>query len=771
MFAALPAEGKKSPEAPAQPARTRESTVPPAQTALPRRANSNPSPTQSNVATHSTPLRPADSTSRHEYRPDHNHMSMVRNDKQSTQSYHTVAEDQCPQYHDDRTGVLCDYGFATPWDPPVRTGTPAVPDDAYRPKSPDLTGLPHTDRITTGRVKKKQQPNSNLRYASARPNRYGSRYVVAPKFLAEMAAWAERQPAAAPPQIRPSYNGPVNPYNTPWTLSRSPNSEAFDYSQWFSEATVAGAIQAVAKDSSVPTHANTITTDRYTPHPQKLQVDTEAAISSLAVQQELRSERQGADYPLLPEHDRYAVTVYQPPQNIPIRFRDPSTYKALNISELRKEAELRRLNAAENTKRYLVEVLTIDDEAFFDCYGQFECRGLDTAQLRDWAILNQVPLDIYVYYNHRQLLAEIAAKAGRDAANVYNRQLQEREAAMMQAANLRAERKQREEPARKAQEAEIEKAKRQFQEKKAAEMQGVNERAERKQREERARKAQEAEIEKAKRQLQEKKAAEMQAVNERAERKRLEERARKAQQIEFEKVESTTAQPMETAAPDRKSRTKSSKKVATRGDRQPSDSGYSTNKVNSSTSPDSSGQERIRDQGIGEKSKTKKRSHSDLAETEDALPSKKVKKSPVENIARPIKPKRVRISKPLAKPAQMVEDKPKATHISRKSNVDVEMNDIEQSCTTKLSKRVVKMGEQQKAPVPKVAEPSKRVTRSRKIAEKPESVPKKKKSGRSSDSEDFLDDDDWIVDDMNYKPKRKSKVAAMAASGLFAGMK
>jgi len=81
---------------------------------------------------------------------------------------------------------------------------------------------------------------------------------------------------------------------------------------------------------------------------------------------------------------------------------------------------------------------------------------------------------------------------------------------------------------------------------------------------------------------------------------------------------------------------------------------------------------------------------------------------------------------------------------------------------------------------PAIAEPAKGVAV--KIARKKESGPKSSQSARltrsihrsSEDdqgSEDEANDEEFIVDDLSYKSKRKSKVGAMARSNLFAGLR
>ncbi|CAO2648036.1 Nn.00g089580.m01.CDS01 [Neocucurbitaria sp. VM-36] len=736
MFASLLGEAKKGSDAPAKSApdisgadqRPREFPVQPVQSALPEDGLGGSSihyRTQRIVAASPTPFRRPDDLSLNGYRPDRNRTPSALDHKQPSTIYNAIVENKQPQYYDDRTDVQCEYGIATPWEAPIRNSTPPIPDMNYRPRSPDLSGLPHANRIVRGRVEKNQRDSSNNRYASvadlyryysipqnniipaqpnpyAKPNRYGCRYGIEPSVLAKMATWVESHPDAARvdtglPKHHQSYNGPTNPSNTPWKLGRLPgcNDEAFDYTQWSSVATAAGTAQPGTKAGNISTGLERSPVDRPKALPNKPHVQVRAARPDSINRQQLPPKQQSSRHSSRPKND-YCAPAFELRQqsNIPTRFRYHDTYKALSFNELQNEAELRRLTLEKDDVEYLVEVLIINDKTFNDCYHELEHRSLSTEQLRDEVIMKQVHLDLEKHYPSLELLAEIAGKVSRDAVDAYNQQLKHKEAADIQAANERAKKRQRQERARKAQEAEVEKAK-----SSAAQLMGV------------------------------------------------------------------------AALKPQPKKTQQKKEQKSHGGSQISDSGYSTGQVKSSTSPDTSGLEYDPNQGSGNESKSKKRPRSDLAEVEGISPSKKVKQSSAEKATRNIKPKRVRISKPLAQSSQYSKDSSGKIHTSRPTNSDVQMSNIEKPPVVKLPKQGGEVVEQRKAPAPSVQKQSKRRTRSSRITEDLEPASKKQDKDDDSDSEEFMDDDDWLVDDTNYKPKRKSRVAAMAASGLFAGMK
>ncbi|KAF1842127.1 uncharacterized protein K460DRAFT_179144 [Cucurbitaria berberidis CBS 394.84] len=290
----------------------------------------------------------------------------------------------------------------------TRDSHPAASTTEYRPQSPNLTSLPKSDHIICGRVEKTRR------------------------------------------ETRLSYNGPKASFSTPWRLGASPHSrgETFDYTQWFSKAKATGVAHPAPKIDSNLIGADKITADRSNP-PSALQTRSEAAIQGSINGEKTYSGRQG--------HVNHHAPIRPP--NMPTRFMYSDTYRALSIDELQNEAELRHLDTEEqDDTQYLIEVLMIDDKAFTKRYHALERERLDSAQLRDEAIMKQVPLDTARYYNPLELLAEIAGKSGRDAVDAYNQQLKQKKAADLRAANQRAAKKQRQERARRAQEVEAEKA-------------------------------------------------------------------------------------------------------------------------------------------------------------------------------------------------------------------------------------------------------------------------------------------------------------------------
>ncbi|KAH7346120.1 hypothetical protein BKA66DRAFT_602682 [Pyrenochaeta sp. MPI-SDFR-AT-0127] len=270
--------------------------------------------------------------------------------------------------------------------------------------------------------------------------------------------------------------------------------------------------------------------------------------------------------------------------------------------------------------------------------------------------------------------------------------------------------------------------------------------------------------------LEQQKHAEMRAANERARKRARHERARKAAEMDIRlkgkrsDISATKMLQNSPTKPEPCDPTQLNGRRKQQGSRS-IDSGYSTSRVGSpiSTPTFDQGSRNIEMKG-------KKRQRTNHEGGDEMMPSK------TKRILRPCRPPQV-VKSPRTQTTwkspcsqQATKDsshKLRSSHPSKRysgmSKVEHPISfSVERLCTSK--KHYGKT-----AITPTHQDSSRRNIRSSRTAEDLESVSRCRKRKRRIEQDE--DDDDWLEDDVNYRPKRKSRVGQMAASGLVAGMK
>jgi hypothetical protein len=137
---------------------------------------------------------------------------------------------------------------------------------------------------------------------------------------------------------------------------------------------------------------------------------------------------------------RQRTNVYRPATNSrsepePERANDRARYLAWSNAKLLREAEIRRLVYEWRDPDYLAEILLVNDRKFFEKLDEYQ--HLSIKQLLEEAEIERVSLAHDKYWDHGELLSELAENLAQVAVEHHNDLLQAEQVAQRQAAQVR----------------------------------------------------------------------------------------------------------------------------------------------------------------------------------------------------------------------------------------------------------------------------------------------------------------------------------------------
>ncbi|KAF1830769.1 hypothetical protein BDW02DRAFT_601374 [Decorospora gaudefroyi] len=182
----------------------------------------------------------------------------------------------------------------------------------------------------------------------------------------------------------------------------------------------------------------------------------------------------------------------------------------------------------------------------------------------------------------------------------------------------------------------------------------------------------------------------------------------------------------------------------------PKDSGYSSTSISST---------KATDEIHPRKPKGKKRARSEDDDDEGSTPNKRVKAAGLTNVRRRVMKPKSLLPRGIQARAEQKQAPPKA---------DVKIHNADEPVileTPKVSTKATR----ERAPAQRPPQVPRRRTRSNFVIE--DSGEDSSQEDTNPGSEENEEDDDWLVEDMAPKPKRKSGLSAMDRSDLFSGMR